>query len=351
MTISVFPSAADIGSPPTGVGKVATEQNLQGILEAACAGQSFVLSGFGVTSPSGLNLDIAAGVAIVEGRMVTSDDVIATAITDDSWVYLKVVEDVDELAESASIEVVADTDRLDPVPAGRVVLAHVVNSGGNALVDDERRGGAGVTAGVYDGSGVENRFISTGVTPSLVIVTAPEEILAVSGITASPAKALLSNPNRRGAYFHPAGTNISRLTWLTESTTWDPPSLADGTGATITITVTGAAVGDPVLVDFTSLNAVTGAVYIRAFVDSTNTVRVRLNNASGSNQDLASGTVSVWVLSQSSFQIGGGIEWDLSTLGRLSPYIVAGGFRVSTHATIDKNLNKSGRRYSWIACY
>ena len=75
--------------------------------------------------------------------------------------------------------------------------------------------------------------------------------------------------------------------------TVDPASLADGAGATTAVTVTGAALGDFVLVaapydlvDFT----------VTAYVQAANAVEIRVQNESGSGANLASGTWNILVL-------------------------------------------------------
>lgn len=77
------------------------------------------------------------------------------------------------------------------------------------------------------------------------------------------------------------------------SATVDVASLVDGAGATASVTVTGVALGDIVLgvsfgVDLVDMT-VTG------YVQSANTVEVRVQNESGSTADLASTTVRVLV--------------------------------------------------------
>lgn len=78
------------------------------------------------------------------------------------------------------------------------------------------------------------------------------------------------------------------------SLTWDPGSLADGAGETSTgITVTGAALGDYVLVSAPyDLQGLTATAYVSA----TNTVKIRLQNESAGTVDLASGSWKVRVL-------------------------------------------------------
>jgi hypothetical protein len=71
------------------------------------------------------------------------------------------------------------------------------------------------------------------------------------------------------------------------SATIDPVSLLDGAGETVTITVTGAELGDFALFSAPySLQGITATAYVSA----ADTVSVRLQNESGATVDLASGT-------------------------------------------------------------
>lgn len=75
--------------------------------------------------------------------------------------------------------------------------------------------------------------------------------------------------------------------------TYNPASLADGEGVTTTVTVTGALLGEYVLVSFSlDLQGVT----LTAYVSATNTVSVRFQNETGGAVDLASGTLSARIL-------------------------------------------------------
>ena len=76
------------------------------------------------------------------------------------------------------------------------------------------------------------------------------------------------------------------------SVTYDPPSLADGAGTTTTVTVTGAALGDLVVVSFSrDLQGIT----LTGWVSAADTVSVRFQNESGGVLDLASGTLRAQV--------------------------------------------------------
>ncbi|RWX71885.1 glycosyl hydrolase family 28-related protein [Mesorhizobium sp. M2A.F.Ca.ET.039.01.1.1] len=79
---------------------------------------------------------------------------------------------------------------------------------------------------------------------------------------------------------------------LTGTATFDPASLADGAGATTTVTVAGAALGDAAVASF-SLD--TQGITITAWVSAANTVSVRFQNESGGTLDIASGTLKATV--------------------------------------------------------
>lgn len=75
--------------------------------------------------------------------------------------------------------------------------------------------------------------------------------------------------------------------------TYDPPNLVDGAGATTTVTVQGALLGD---LAFASFSLDLQGITLTAYVSSANTVSVRFQNESGGALDLASGTLRAWVL-------------------------------------------------------
>lgn len=81
---------------------------------------------------------------------------------------------------------------------------------------------------------------------------------------------------------------------LTGSAVFDPASLIDGAGATTTVIVTGAALGD--YVPFCSFSLDLQGITVTAWVSAANTVSVRLQNETGGTLDLASGTLRVGVV-------------------------------------------------------
>jgi len=86
------------------------------------------------------------------------------------------------------------------------------------------------------------------------------------------------------------GLNTGVPDFASGSATYDPPSLADGAGATTTVTASGAELGDYATASFSlDLQGIT----VSAYVSAANTVAVRFQNESGGVLDLASGTLRV----------------------------------------------------------
>ena len=85
---------------------------------------------------------------------------------------------------------------------------------------------------------------------------------------------------------------------LTGSATYDAASLIEAAGATTTVTVTGAALGDFAMA---SLGVDVTGISVTAYVSAANTVSVRLQNESGGTLDLASTTLRAVVLPFGSF--------------------------------------------------
>lgn len=80
---------------------------------------------------------------------------------------------------------------------------------------------------------------------------------------------------------------------LSATATYDPPSTANGAAWSTTITVTGAAVGDNVMVSHSSVTS--GDWNLYGYVSAANTVTVYGRNNTGGTVDLASGTLRATV--------------------------------------------------------
>ena len=107
-----------------------------------------------------------------------------------------------------------------------------------------------------------------------------------------PASSFFFHRTTAGAYLWD-GLSYRSIGRLSGSVTWDPPSVGSGSQTSTTVTVTGAAVGDPVSVGFST--AVPAGALLVGSVTATNTVTVTLLNSVGSPVDLASGTLTAVV--------------------------------------------------------
>jgi hypothetical protein len=77
--------------------------------------------------------------------------------------------------------------------------------------------------------------------------------------------------------------------------TYDPPNLVDAAGATTTVALVGAVLGDFAIASFSlSLQG----ILMTAFVSAADVVTVVLQNETGGAIDLASGTLAVLILKQ-----------------------------------------------------
>lgn len=94
-------------------------------------------------------------------------------------------------------------------------------------------------------------------------------------------------------WFAELAQRVTGLIPIEGTATYDPPILSDGAGATTTVTVTGAALGDMAAASF---SLTTSGITISAWVSAANTVSVRFQNESGGPLDINSGTLKAWVL-------------------------------------------------------
>jgi len=121
-------------------------------------------------------------------------------------------------------------------------------------------------------------FPTSGTTPNLYI-TNMMSVQVATGAAMQP----ITDCIRLGLF----NDNVND-TPMVGSATYDPASLVDGAGATTTVTVTGAALGDFAQASFSlDLQGIT----LTAWVSAANTVSVRFQNETTGTLDLGSGTL------------------------------------------------------------
>jgi hypothetical protein len=134
-----------------------------------------------------------------------------------------------------------------------------------------------------DGWGPSLYLTATGFTgpAKIVSVDVANDTITVDQRAASTNSATtLSSPSPVFA--------VAGYSQLSGSATYDPPNLIDGAGATTTVTVTGAALGDYAEASFSlDLQGIT----LTAWVSAADTVSVRFQNETGGTIDLGSGTL------------------------------------------------------------
>jgi len=153
--------------------------------------------------------------------------------------------------------------------------------------DDGRSGAAGTWFSL-DVNGNRSTYISavsnTGVAQARGMVVRA---------SATSNQVLSVSENNLVSGFQDNGTQTRLRGWLMGSATYDPPNLVDGAGATTTVTVTGAALGDMVTV---SASIDVQGITVTGYVSSANTVSVRYQNETGGAIDLVSHTLSARVM-------------------------------------------------------
>lgn len=121
------------------------------------------------------------------------------------------------------------------------------------------------------------------------VLTATRSGTTVSGVTIAPALTLSSSVSVGG------GTAVLKI--LSATATLDFPSISAQSNQDLTVTVTGAAVGDAVFIGLPS--APLAGVVFMGYVSATNTVTVRAMNYTGSSKDPSSATYRVTVFNYS----------------------------------------------------
>ena len=108
------------------------------------------------------------------------------------------------------------------------------------------------------------------------------------------AQSTFSGPVRSLAGFVAGESGAAIIRVLMGSAALDFPSIAAASQQNLTITVTGAAVGDEVLLGLPA--APTAGIVFNAFVSAANTVTIRATNVTAGAVDPASATYNVVVI-------------------------------------------------------
>jgi len=124
------------------------------------------------------------------------------------------------------------------------------------------------------------------------MATAYYELLAAEDVDWGVDTSTKRNPSGGTLTTTQVGIHSLAVGQVEVTATWNPDSIANGSSASTTVTVSGAALGDYAIVSFSlDLSGLT----LSAYVSAANTVTVVLSNLTGAAVNLASGTVSVLV--------------------------------------------------------
>ena len=163
----------------------------------------------------------------------------------------------------------------------------VVGLSGAPVLDANAAGN--VAIGKASGIGTARLELPAG---TATATTAPLKLNNGTLLTTPEAGAVEMNSGK--LYFTPSATREQVFTGLTSTATLDFPSIAGGTAAELTVSVTGAATGETVLLGPpAALETGLGATGI---VTASNTVTVRLANNTAGAVDPASATWRATVL-------------------------------------------------------
>lgn len=169
------------------------------------------------------------------------------------------------------------------------------------------------TASLVDGAGVSTNVVVTGALLGDFVVSVSLGVdlqgITVTGYVSAADVVTVRIQNESGGTLDLASTTIrvavlpqasdaSKIGMFMGAAVYDTASLADAAGATTTITVRGATLGDYALGSFgLDLQGITATWYVSA----TDTVSVRIQNETGGTIDLASTTIRCRVLPEASF--------------------------------------------------
>ncbi len=183
--------------------------------------------------------------------------------------------------------------------AGSNVNLNAGTSGGitNFQIAGTSRGNVSLGGAYFGFTGVitASAALHIGAGGTTTANTAPLKLaVAGSSLLATPETGAVEVNTSGTLFYTPASTRYELSTILKGSATLDFPNTLTQISSDLTITVTGAADGDPVMVGVPNGSVQDNTSYT-AWVSSANTVTVRFSNHSASSHDPASGTFKVVV--------------------------------------------------------
>jgi len=354
MADKIFPTQKAIGNS-AGEGRVLTEQDIEALLHAMVGSRHGRISGLAVTNPSALTISVAAGQAIIAGHWVTTDAAKTIAAPDDanSRILLQLTREAGtDLVTGVILATQADAVGT-ALPADSLHLGRVVASGGSVTqLEDVPEDLVGPMFGSYAGNGATSpRTIALARTPNLVIVVA--ETINLLGISTPfvPNRTTLSVPEAQvvGVFFK-AGLSDTISLVRAASKAWSPGNIAAGGEVSTTLTITGAAVGDPVHVWHDGIHASAATRRFLRFsgeITSANTATLYASNNDTGILAL-NGTVYAHVPNAQQ-ALARPAGYSIGPNSQFRPYIVRNGFEVQRDVSDAVNLNESGQNYRYFA--
>lgn len=341
MSNIIWPTENDVGST-TGEGNTPTEEfltrwkgntKLSRLLaptgSAKQIGQGGVVSGFGINASTATSLTLDPGVAIIRGYRAEEDTSLVGTLTASTFnfVFLALTK-TSGLVTGLVITVVTgatfDT-ALSSVPDDSILL-YVLETDGSSVINtyDLRVNPSDAMVGYYIGNSTSTRSFNLGFRPKQVKIqrfTEPRFIVYSEMPNERPsaaanfghyiyeradgggAKVAMSNQDRIRPLLTETGFFIDASTGdlapggvLEGSKTYDPPSINANTQATTTVTVTGAKVGDTVVVSHPTISAT--LLMMKAEVTAADTVTVYVLNHSTALINAGSDTLTAHVICQ-----------------------------------------------------
>lgn len=183
-----------------------------------------------------------------------------------------------------------DTDKITIDSAGVTFADPITGSfigavTGNASTATKLQTARNINGVAFDGTA---NITVTADASTLTNTTLAAAVVASSLTSVGTLTSLVTNSLRVAT-----GAIITKI--LSATVVWDIPSTLTGAFASTTVTVTGAAVGDVVIISQMIGTSGSNGYIVNCYVSSADTVTIIYNNLSGSTQDPASATYRVIV--------------------------------------------------------